>query len=138
MDLRKTVSPLFVFILLFLFLSACSTPSWFPIKKGPPHKAKMKELLDKEVVIIDQEEYVKVLNPKAFEGKGQSKYLYIPVNEYLSKRDTFSNLAPWEEVKKEHPVTPTGPSSSKEERVFVVSPPKTALPNTESLEQRVK
>jgi len=50
----------------------------------------MKELLDKDVVIIDKEEYVKVLNPKASEGKDQPKYLYVPVNEYLSKKETFT------------------------------------------------
>lgn len=80
-----------VFLLFFLFLiSACSTPSWFPIKKGPPHKAKMKELIDKEVIIIDRQEYVKVLNPQGAEGGYQPKYLYIPVEEYLSKRDLYT------------------------------------------------
>jgi len=70
---------LLLFILLFVF--ACSTPSWFPIKKGSPSKAKIKDLMDKEVVIIDKEEYVKVYNPRGPEGGNQPKYLYIPVNE---------------------------------------------------------
>ena len=77
---------------LFLF-SACSlpswTPSWFPIKKAPPHQAKNKDLVDKEVLIIDREEYVKVLNPKASEG-GQPKYLYVPVRDYLANKDSFT------------------------------------------------
>lgn len=85
-----------IFILLFtLSLSlSCSTPSWFPIKKGPPHKAKMKELLNKEVVIIDGEEYVKVTDSKRSEGTGQSPYLYVPVNEYLSRKETFVTSIP--------------------------------------------
>lgn len=49
----------------------------------------MKELQDKEVIIVDGEKYVKVVNPKASEGKDQPKYLYVPVNEYLSKKETF-------------------------------------------------
>jgi len=47
-----------------LFLIACTTPSWFPFQKGPPHKAKTKELVDKEVIVIDKREYVKVSNPR--------------------------------------------------------------------------
>ena len=90
-------------ILLFIFflVSACSTPSWFPtqaswfpFKKKPPYKAKMKELLDKEVVIIDKEEYVKVLNPQASGGRDQPKYLYIPVNEYLVKKEIYVPITP--------------------------------------------
>ncbi len=132
MNLRETVPRLFIFILLFiLFLVfACSTPSWFPIKKGTPHKAKMKELLDKEVVIIDKEEYVKVLNPKTSEGKDQPKYLYVPVNEYLSKKETFvTQPIRMEGAKKEPPASTTKPSSPLEEEVLVVSPPKPTLPS---------
>ena len=104
-------------------------PSWFPIKKGSPYKAKTKELLDKEVVIIDKEEYVKVLNPRASEGKDQPKYLYIPVNEYLSKKETFTTPSiRKEEVKKESSATSTKPSSSSEEEVLVVSPSKSTFP----------
>ena len=75
MDLKARCSTFshFYFPLYLLFSSACSTPSWFPIKKGPPHKAKTKELIDKEVVLIDKEEYVKVSNPKASEGKRAAK-----------------------------------------------------------------
>jgi len=127
MNSRETIPRLFIFILLFILLLvfACSMPSWFPIKKGPPHKAKMKELLDKEVIIIDKEEYVKVLNPRASEGKDQPKYLYIPVNEYLSKRETFATPPTrMEEVKKESPAASTKPSSSLEEEALVVSPSK--------------
>jgi hypothetical protein len=132
MNLRETLSRLFIFILLFtlLLVFACSTPSWFPIKKGTPHKAKMKELLDKEVVIIDKEEYVKVLNPKASEGKDQPKYLYVPVNEYLTKKEAFvTQPSRMEGVKKEAPVSSTKPSSPLEEEVLVVSPPKPTLPS---------
>jgi hypothetical protein len=124
------MSRLFVFFLLFILLLvfACSTPSWFPIKKGPPHKAKMKELLDKEVVIIDKEEYVKVLNPKASEGKDQPKYLYIPVNEYLSKKGTFVTASiRQQEVKMETPVASTKPLSRSEEEVLAIASPRPAL-----------
>jgi hypothetical protein len=103
-------------------------PSWFPIKKGPPHKAKMKELLDKEVIIIDKEEYVKILNPKVSEGKDQPKCLYVPVNEYLSRRETFSTPAILKgEVKKESITASTKPSSSLEEEGLIVPPSKPTL-----------
>jgi len=132
MNLRETKPHLFIFILLsiLLLVFACSTPSWFPLKKGTPHKAKMKELLDKEVIIIDKEEYVKVLNPRASEGKDQPKYLYVPVNEYLSKKETFTTPAMrMEEVKKEYSVASTKPSSSLEEEGLVVSLSKPTLPS---------
>lgn len=137
MNLRETLPRLFIFILLFILLLvfACSTPSWFPIKKGPPHKAKMKELLDKEVVIIDKEEYVKVLNPKASEGKDQPKYLYVPVNEYLSKKEAFvTQPNRMEGAKKEAPVSSAKPLSPLEEEVLVVSPSK---PTLASLKKKV-
>jgi hypothetical protein len=88
----KTKRYLFAFFLLFAFslVLACSTPSWFPFKKGPPHKAKMKELADKEVIIIDKHEYVKVINPRGSEGGNQPKYLFVPVEEYLAKKETFA------------------------------------------------
>src|SRR4030066_2069372 len=131
MNLREPKPPPFIFILIFVLLLvfACSTPSWFPIKKGTPYKAKLKELLDKEVIIIDKEEYVKVLNPRASEGKDQPKYLYIPVDEYLSKRETFPTPPMrMEEVKKESPAVSTKPSSSLEEEVLIASPSKPASP----------
>ena len=130
MNLRKIIPRLFFFplFLILLLVFACSMPSWFPIKKGPPHKAKMKELIDKEVIIIDKEEYVKVLNKRASEGKDQPKYLYIPVNEYLSDREAYTIPAiQKEESKREPSVASTKPSSSSEDEVFVVSPSKPAL-----------
>ena len=129
MNLREIMPRPLIFILLFILLLvfACSMPSWIPLKKGPPHKAKMKELLDKEVIIIDKREYVKVLNPRASEGKDQPKYLYIPVDEYLSKRETFTTPPMrMEEVKKESPAVSTKPSSSLEEEVLIASPSKPA------------
>ncbi len=89
---KPHISVLFLFFLFLLI--ACSTPSWFPVKKGPPHKAKMKELIDKEVLIIDRHEYVKVLNPQGTEGGKQPKYLYVPVDEYLSRKDYYSAATP--------------------------------------------
>ena len=101
-------------------------PSWFPIKKGEPKKAKMKELVDKEVVIIDKQEYVKVLNPQASEGKDQPKYLYVPVNEYLSKKESFTTLPMRAEgVKKESPAKPSPPLN---EEIAVVSSSKPMPP----------
>jgi hypothetical protein len=101
--------PIFILLFVLSLPFACSTPSWFPIKKGPPHEAKKKELLHQEVIIIDRKEYVKVLNPRASEGRDQPKYLYIPVDEYLSKRETFAAPASRnEEAGKGFPV-PTQP-----------------------------
>jgi hypothetical protein len=131
MNPRETIPRLFIFLLfpVLLLVFACSMPSWFPIKKGPPHLAKNKELLDKEVVIIDKQEYVKVLNPRASEEKDQPKYLYIPVNEYLSNRGAYATPAlRKEEFKKESSVASTKPSSSLEEEVLLVSPSKPTLP----------
>ncbi len=130
MNLRETLPRPFIFILLFtlLLVFACSMPSWISLKKGTPHKAKMKELLDKEVIIIDKREYVKVLNPRASEGKDEPKYLYIPVDEYLSKKETFTTPPMrMEEVKKESPAVSTKPSSLEEE-VLIASPSKPASP----------
>jgi len=130
MNLRKTIPCLFISLLLLMLLLvfACSMPSWFPIKKGPPHQAKMKELLDKEVIIIDKQEYVKVLNTRASEGRDQPKYLYIPINEYLSNKGAYTIPAIQKEKSKREPsVAATKPSSSLEEEVLLVSPSKPAL-----------
>jgi len=132
MNLRETI-PRLPFVLLFpvlLLIFACSMPSWFPIKKGPPHLAKNKELLDKEVIIIDKHEYVKVLNPKASEEKDQPKYLYIPINEYLSNRGAYATAALRKEgFKKETSVASTKTASSLEEEALLVSPSKPTLPS---------
>jgi hypothetical protein len=95
MDFKRLIFRLssLLFLLILLSVFACSTPSWFPIKKGPAPKAKSKDLIDKEVIIIDKEEYVRVYNPKPSEGGNQAKYLYIPVNEYLAKKETFASLS---------------------------------------------
>jgi hypothetical protein len=89
----------------------------------------MKELLDKDVVIIDREEYVKVLNPKASAGENQPKYLYIPINEYLSKRDSYTTPSiRKEEPKKEPPVALTKSSPSETEKeIYLVSPSKSGI-----------
>jgi hypothetical protein len=91
MDLTRTTFRFSIPILLsiFLFVIACSIPSWVPIKRDPPRKAKMKELLDKEVIIVDGKEYVKVVNTRTPAGGNQPKFLYVPVDEYLSKKETF-------------------------------------------------
>ncbi|HXX33512.1 MAG TPA: hypothetical protein VEM15_03470 [Thermodesulfobacteriota bacterium] len=89
----------------------------------------MKELLDKEVIILDEEKYVKVPNPKASEGSDQPKYLYVPLNEYLSKRETFvTPPARKTEVKKETPPAPVKTPPSVEEEALVVSASKPISP----------
>ncbi len=97
---KKPYGPVFLLLFSLLLIFACSTPSWFPLKKGPPHKAKTKELVDKEVIIIDRHEYVKVLNPRTSEGGSQPKYLYIPVEEYLAKREAYTASTPRVEPKR--------------------------------------
>ena len=128
MDFKRLIhrfsSFLSLFVLLFVF--ACASPSWFPIKWGssPKDKARAKELADKEVVIIDQEEYVKVYNPAASgEGK-QPKYLYVPVKEYLAKKEMYSSLSYRREEPKKEPSLP-GPSTPSspvvEDQIAIVS-----------------
>jgi hypothetical protein len=138
MDFKGALFRFSIFILLFIFslVFACSIPSWFPIKKGSPHKAKMKELLDKEVVIVDREEYVKVLNPRAPEGGEQPKYLYIPVNEYLSKRESFTTpTIPKEKSRKEFPISSTKPAPFAREREIVS--PSTSRSKLTNLKKKV-
>ena len=117
--------PIFILLFILSVSLSCSTPSWFPIKKGPSHKAKMKNLLNKEVVIIDGEEYVKVTNPKASEATGQSPTLYIPVNEYLSRTETFVTSIPPSGATAKGTSTSTSQTSrdSVEKEVFLVSHP---------------
>lgn len=125
MDRRGMFFRLPILVLLaILFLSfACSTPSWFPFKKGPPHKAKIKELVDKEVVLIDGQEYVKVVNPKAAEGKDQPRNLYVPVDEYLAKRETMTASLPSKETpSKESPVAQRPALSTSEVATPSISP----------------
>lgn len=125
MGFKEALFRLSVFFLLFIlfFIFACSTPSWFPIKKGLPNKAKMKELLDKEVIIIDGEEYVKVVNPRASEKENQPSFLYVPVEEYLSKRESFKTpTIQKQEVDEEFPISSTT-SPLGEKEVGTNSPP---------------
>jgi len=127
---------LFIFVfLIFFVISSCSTPSWFPIKKGAPHKAKLKELLDKEIVIIEGQEYIKVLNENGTQAGSSQKYLYIPIDEYLSKKDRyvlpsiakdkekreFTKIAQPTELKKEISIkTPVGSVSSRLKKKVMV------------------
>jgi hypothetical protein len=114
--------PTFILLFTLCFLLACSIPSWFPIQKGPPHKAKKKELLHQEVVIIDQEEYVRVLNPRASKDRDQPKYLYIPVDEYLTNREAFAASAVRkEETEKEFAVSNQPVLSIAEKETFQVA-----------------
>jgi len=76
--------------------------------------AKTKELVDKEIIIIDRHEYVKVLNPRVSEGGNQSKYLYIPVEEYLAKREAYA--APSIRGEQEQRTSPAATTSSPSSR----------------------
>lgn len=124
MMLRFRVLVSLSFLLVFV---ACSTPSWFPFQKGPPHKAKTKELVDKEVVIIDQREYVKVSNPRAGEGGDQPKVLYVPVDEYLARKTAFTPLASRSEqasrASSVSTVTPTAGTPVRETPSSLALPP---------------
>jgi hypothetical protein len=85
----------------------------------------MKELLNKEVVLIDGEEYVKITNPKTAEATGQSTYLYVPVNEYLSKTETFDTSIPASGAATKGASVPTSKTlrdSSQKEAVPVFRP----------------
>jgi hypothetical protein len=133
MGFKEALFRLSVLFLLFIlsFIFACSTPSWFPIKKGSPNKAKMKELLDKEVFIIDGEEYVKVVNPRASEKENQPSFLYVPVDEYLSKRESFKTPTIQKQGEEEAFPISSITSSSHEKEVGIDSPPTSRflLPN---------
>ncbi|NWG01549.1 MAG: hypothetical protein HXY44_01675 [Syntrophaceae bacterium] len=126
MNTKETIHRFIIFFLfpILLLVFACSSPSWFPIKKGPPHLAKNKELLDKEVVIIEKQEYVKVLNPRANEEKDQPKYLYIPVSEYLSNKGAYTTPPLQKEEFKREISSASTKLSSLEEETLVVSPAK--------------
>ena len=143
MGFKRKLLRFSIFFLLFILsiIFACSTPSWFPIKKGPPFKAKTKELLDKEVVILDGEEYVKVLNPKALEKPDQPKYLYVPVNEYLSRRESYNTLAVQKEETKKEETGKELPIISKEPSLYVtekeITSPSPARKKLSSLKKKV-
>ena len=77
--------------LLVFFLTACSLLPWLKSENRAYRKMKEKALADQEVVTVDGHEYVKM----AVGGKqgipSGSRYRYIPVDEYLSKRGEFTN-----------------------------------------------
>jgi hypothetical protein len=124
-----------ILLLAFFFVSACSSPSWFPLKKGTSYKGKLKELSDKEIIIVDKQEYVKVLNPNASGGKDQPKYLFIPIDEYLSKKETFTTpVIQREEPKKELSVSPPPLLPSAERAASSASP---RMPLVTSLKKKV-
>ncbi len=126
MDSKGTIRWISIFLLLFisLVLFACSYPSWLPGKKGTSYKAKTKEFLDKEVVIIDREEYIKVVNPKSSGTPAEPRFLYIPIREYQLKKETYVHaLSRGGDSAKELSSPPKAPSRTEEKEVFVVSSP---------------
>lgn len=77
---------------LVFFLTACSILPWLKSENRAARKMKQKALADQEVVIIDGQEYVKIaVSGKQGDPSG-SRYRYIAVDEYLSKRGEFSGL----------------------------------------------
>jgi hypothetical protein len=118
MDLIRTMSRFLTLFLLLILptVFACSTPRWFPLKKSPSFQAKSREFIDKEVVVIDREEYVKVLNPKAAEGGTQPKYAYVPIREYQANRSAYI------------PVEARHAEANKEPSAPAVSTPAPAVP----------
>ena len=80
------------FIPLLILFTACSLLPWHKTESRAYKKMKGKALADQEVVIIDGEEYVKVAG-----GEG-SRCRYIPVDEYLAKRDELSSSGGQEEA----------------------------------------
>lgn len=88
---------------LVFFLTACSLLPWSKSENRADRKMKEKALADQEVVIIDGEEYVKIVGGGKEGNPGGGRYRYIPVNEYLSKRGEFSGL-PGEEAAGEEPL----------------------------------
>ena len=106
MDFKRLKFRFFSFFLLFvlLFVFACSTPSWFPIKKGSSSKAAKttKDLADKEVIIIDKEEYVKVYNPGA-SGREQPKIPLYSCQRIPGKKGDLSSLSYRKEEPKKEP-----------------------------------
>jgi hypothetical protein len=82
-------APVVEFIpLLVFFLTACSVLPWLKSENRAHRKMKERALADQEVVIIDGEEYVKTVRDG---GNSGSRYRYIAVDEYLSKRGEFSS-----------------------------------------------
>jgi len=75
---------------LVFFLTACSFLPWLKSDNRANRKMKEKALVDQEVVIIDGEEYVKIVGGGKEGNPGGGRYRYIPVDEYLSKRGEFS------------------------------------------------
>ncbi len=132
------LSILFIILFTFSLFFACSTPSWFPIKKGPPHKAKMKELVDKEIVIIDGMEHVKVLNPRSSEKGDHPKYLYVSVDEYLSKRELYATpIVKKEEAKGESLPSTIKPSPSVQEGMALPVSPSISRSRLSDLKKKV-
>jgi hypothetical protein len=120
---------LFSILLLFilLFVSACASPSWSPIKWGstPQEKARAKALGDAEVVFIDKEEYVKIYNSVPSGEGSQSKYIYVPVKEYLANKEKYASNAYRKEEAKKGPSSPASSSLSTPaagEPIAVASP----------------
>lgn len=126
MDSKGTIRRISIFLLLFssLVLFGCSYPSWLPFKKGAPHQAKAKEFLDKEIVIIDREEYIKVVNPKGSGTPAEPRFLYIPIREYQLKKETYvPALSRTDDSTKEVSPPQKAPLPAEEKGVFVVSTP---------------
>jgi hypothetical protein len=90
----------FILFLIFL-LTACSLPPWLKRENRSYREINGKALADQEMVIIDGEEYVKIVDGGKEGNPRGGRYRYVPVDEYLSKRGEFSGAkgqkGAWEE-----------------------------------------
>jgi len=124
---------------LVFFLTACSILPWLKSENRAARKMKQKALADQEVVIIDGQEYVKIaVSGKQGDPSG-SRYRYIAVDEYLSKRGEFSGLQ-GQDLAGEEPL----PQSEKETMTqsqdlsITDSRERTEIPVSSSIELRRK
>ena len=108
MKLKLLKSPRRAKLIPFLvfFLTACSLLPWLKSENRSYRKMKEKALVDQEVVIIDGEEYVKIVDGEREGNLRGGRYRYIPVDEYLSKRDGFSGSQGQETVGEESVLLP--------------------------------
>ncbi len=85
---KRSRGPKFIPFLVFL-LTACSLLPWLKNDNRSHRKMQGKTLAGQEVVIIDGEEYVKIVDGGKEGNLRGGRYRYIPVDEYLSKRAEF-------------------------------------------------
>jgi len=125
----------FIPLLILLLLTACSLVSWLKPENRAHKRMKEKALADQEVVIVDGEEYVKVVGDG---GKG-ARYRYVPVDEYVSKRGEFFRSQGREEEGTELLPQSEGKSASQTQALpTAVSRESAEVPGSSSIRLRRK